>query len=119
MVWRFLQGLAPATVIPGPWREAAASDSLRSESLRRRFTLALILAAITGLTFSRLFAEGLADHLDMFGHETLRAVQAWENFGFWAWGGFFPLGNHYLPADHVIHSTEIYQSYPPLYLLIY
>jgi len=114
MPWNPLQRLAPAALIPRGWRSAEAS-----EMLRRRLPLVVILVGITGLTFSRLLAAGLADHLYMFGHESLRAVQAWENFGFFAWGGFFHLGSHYLSADHVILSKEIYQSYPPLYLLIY
>ncbi|MFZ0406538.1 MAG: hypothetical protein WAM11_00275 [Cyanobium sp.] len=114
MAWKPLQGLAAATLIPPGWRSEA-----QAETWRRRLPLVALLAVVTGLTFSRLLAEGLADSLYMFGHETLRAVQAWENFGLFAWGGFFPLGSHYLSADHVIQSTEIYQSYPPLYLLIY
>lgn len=79
----------------------------------------MILAAVTLLGFARLLSEGLDERLYRFGDETLRAVQAWENHGFWAWGGFFSLGGDYMPADHVIRSKDIYQSYPPLYLLIY
>lgn len=81
--------------------------------------MVLILTAVTLLGFARLMAEGLGDQLYQFGDETLRAVQAWENHGFWAWGGFFSLGGQYMPADHVIRSKDIYQSYPPLYLLVY
>jgi len=114
MPWNPLQRLAPVARIPRGWRTPASA-----ERLERQLPLVAMLVAITGLTFSRLLAEGLADSLYMFGHETLRAVQAWENFGLFAWAGFFPLGSDYLSADHVIYSTEIYQSYPPLYLLIY
>lgn len=112
--WKPLPRLAPLAGFASGWRSA-----LSSELLQRRLPLLVILAGITGLTFSRLLAEGLGDSLYLFGHETLRAVQAWENFGFWAWGGFFHLSSHYLPADYVIQSKDIYQSYPPLYLLIY
>ena len=114
MPWNPLQRLAPASLISRGWRTAATA-----EVLERRLPLVAMLVVITGLTFSRLLAEGLGKSLYMFGHETLRAVQAWENFGFLAWGGFFRLGSHYLAVDHVIQSQEIYQSYPPLYLLVY
>lgn len=90
-----------------------------AELWRRRLPLILILSAVTLLGFARLMAEGLDDRLYRFGDETLRAIQAWENHGFFAWGGFFSLGGQYVPADHVIRSRDIYQSYPPLYLLVY
>lgn len=109
--------LSPRQVVQSRWR--ACLDLLATESLRRRLPLFVILAGVTWLGFSRLMAEGLGDHLYKFGDETLRAVQAWENHGFFAWGGFFSLGGMYVPADHVIRSKDIYQSYPPLYLLVY
>jgi hypothetical protein len=39
------------------------------------FTAAVLLG-ITWITFSRLLSEGIADHVYLFGRETLRAVQA-------------------------------------------
>jgi hypothetical protein len=60
------------------------------------FTAAVLLG-ITWLTFSRLLGEGIADHVYLFGRETLRAVQAWENHGFFAMAGFFPLGGSLTP----------------------
>ena len=78
---------------------------------------AALLLAITWLTFSRLLGEGILDHVYLFGRETLRAAQAWENHGFFAMAGFFPLGGTYFDAK--TFPDQIYQSYPPLYLLPY
>jgi hypothetical protein len=74
------------------------------------FTAAVLLG-ITWITFSRLLSEGIADHVYLFGRETLRAVQAWENHGFFAMAGFFPLGGAYFGAN--TFPSQIYQSYPP------
>jgi hypothetical protein len=106
---------------PGEWIRAAGS-SLQVLASRQwlsklspwSFTFGIVLA-ITWLTFSRLLAEGLADHAYQFGKESLRAVQAWENHGFFPLAGFFPLGGTYFGADRF--PDPIYQSYPPLYLL--
>jgi hypothetical protein len=76
-----------------------------------------VLLGITWLTFSRLLGEGIVDHVYQFGRETLRAVQAWENHGFFTMAGFFPLGGTYFDAN--TFPDRIYQSYPPLYLLPY
>jgi hypothetical protein len=114
MAWKSLQGVTPGSLLPPGWREAATS-----ETWRRRWPLVVMLTVITGLTYSRLLAAGLGEGLYMFGHETLRAVQAWENFGLLPWAGFFPLGSDYIEANHIIQSKEIYQSYPSLYLLAY
>ena len=78
---------------------------------------AALLLAITWLTFSRFLGEGILDHVYLFGRETLRAAQAWENHGFFAMAGFFHLGGTYFDAK--TFPDQIYQSYPPLYLLPY
>lgn len=100
--------------IPPHWHHR-----IRSDVLVRRAPLFAILLLITWLGFSRMMAEGLGDSVYKFGHETLRAVQAWENHGFFVWGGFYPLSNVYIPADQAPRSVDVYQSYPPLYLLVY
>lgn len=100
-------------------RPALASMEGKAEVALRRGPLIVMLLLITWLGFSRMMAEGLGDAIYKFGHETLRVVQAWENNGFFAWGGFFPLGNAYIPSGQPLQSVDIYQSYPPLYLLVY
>jgi hypothetical protein len=87
------------------------------ESLQAKLPLIGLLVAITWLTFSRLLAEDVADHVYDWGNETLRAVQAWENNGYFRMAGFFPLGGPYFPPNHF--PPNLYQSYPSLYLLPY
>ena len=86
-------------------------------SIGENLPLIGVLAAITWLTFTRLLAVDVGDHVYAWGHETLRAVQAWENHGFFRMAGFFPLGGTYFPPDQF--PPTLYQSYPPLYLLPY
>lgn len=113
--------MSPEPTAPRQWIRSARS-SLWSPAWRDwlarlspwAFTLGLVLA-ITWLTFTRLLAEGLVDHAYQFGNESLRAVQAWENHGFFSLAGFFPLGGTYFGADQF--PDPVYQSYPPLYLL--
>jgi hypothetical protein len=69
-----LQRLAPTALIPWGWRTPATA-----ELLERRLSLVAMLVVITGLTYSRLLAEGLGKSLYRFGNETLRAVQAWKS----------------------------------------
>lgn len=75
----------------------------------------LALIALTGLTDWRLIDSGLLEHLFDFGRESLHAVQAWENHGFWSMVGLFSWGQGYLPAD--TPPQMIYQSKTPLHLL--
>lgn len=86
-------------------------------SLGENLPLIGLLAAITWLTFTRLLAQHVGNHVYDWGSETLRAVQAWENHGFFQMAGFFPLGATYFPPDQF--PPTLYQSYPPLYLLPY
>lgn len=101
-------------LIPSRWR-----DGMTADRLARRLPLFAILLLVTWLRFARMMAEGLGDNRLKFAHETLRAVQAWENHSFFALGGLHPLGNVYILASHSPRSVDIDQSCPPLYLLLY
>lgn len=89
-------------------------DGGQSISSANKLTL-LTLIAITAITDWRLIDSGLASHLFDFGQESLHAVQAWENHGFWSMAGLFSWGQGYLPAD--TPPQMIYQSKTPLHLL--
>lgn len=97
-------------------RPIATTLRNRSQHLSsvNRITL-LAIIAITALTDWRLIDSGLASHLFDFGQESLHAVQAWENHGFWSMAGMFSWGQGYLPAD--TPPQMIYQSKTPLHLL--
>ena len=113
----------PVPRVQGSWDLAAKVELLdrwatsRLTQFKPWFFTAALLLGITWITFSRLLGEGITDHVYLFGRETLRAVQAWENHGFFALAGFFPLGGTYFGAN--TFPSQIYQSYPPLYLLPY
>lgn len=113
----------PVPRVQGSWDLAAKVELLdrwatsRLTQFKPWFFTAAVLLGITWITFSRLLSEGITDHVYLFGRETLRAVQAWENHGFFALAGFFPLGGTYFGAN--TFPSQIYQSYPPLYLLPY
>lgn len=65
---------------------------LRRAAFSRRAGLVAVLLVITWFTGSRLLNEGLHAHIYDFGNEALRAVQAWENHGFFSMGGMYPWG---------------------------
>jgi hypothetical protein len=75
----------------------------------------IALVVLTALTDWRLIDSGLPNHLFDFGPESLNAVQAWENHGFWSMAGMFSWGQGYLPAD--LPPEKLYQSKTPLHLL--
>ncbi|MCP9841342.1 hypothetical protein KBY93_11960 [Synechococcus sp. J7-Johnson] len=74
-----------------------------------------VLLVITWFTGARLLNEGLHAHIYDFGNEALRAVQAWENHGFFSMGGMYPWGRGYF--DAASFPQTIYRSKTPLALL--
>ena len=103
--WRAKGAAIPGWITSLPARAAAIPCS----------ALVFALLVITYFTFTRLLHENLHSHIFDFGNEALRAVQAWENHGFFSMGGMYPWGRQYHDADHF--PETIYRSKTPLALL--
>lgn len=104
-----------------PWTAAIAAIAVWIARASARVfaapgsALVAALLLITSFTFTRLLHESLHSHIFDFGNEALRAVQAWENHGFFSMGGMYPWGRQYHDADHF--PETIYRSKTPLALL--